>query len=45
MRYADQRGVDTVVKQLERFVGLYGDRFKPSDRLLDMAHNNQKFYV
>ncbi len=43
-RYADSIGLDKIVKELERFTAVYGQRFKPSDALKNLAANGGKFY-
>lgn len=44
LKYADSRGINTVVDSLNRFAEKYGERFKPCNLLVTMAKNNQKFY-
>jgi 3-hydroxyacyl-CoA dehydrogenase/enoyl-CoA hydratase/3-hydroxybutyryl-CoA epimerase len=44
LRYADKIGIDNVVKKLQIFEKKFGARFMPSQILLEMAQNNQKFY-
>jgi len=45
LRYADQRGLDSVVLTLENFAGRYGERFTPSPLLKEMAAKGQRFYA
>lgn len=44
LRYADQVGIDKIVKRLKHFEEVYGARFAPCDRLLDMQRTNKTFY-
>jgi len=44
LRYADSFGIAKVVARLKEFEGKYGERFKVSKLLIDMAQNNAKFY-
>lgn len=44
LKYADALGVDHIVNSLNRLKGLYGDRFSPSQLLLDMQKNHKTFY-
>ena len=44
LRYADSLGIDYVVDQLKRFKSLYGDRFSPCQRLLDMQKSRSSFF-
>lgn len=45
LRYADSRGIDTIVGSLQKFKTKYGSRFEPSPLLLEMARGNKKFYA
>ncbi len=44
MRYADARSIANVVGRLEELQALYGERFKPSDILVEMDKKGKKFY-
>lgn len=44
LKYADARGIDTVVEGLKRFEQTYGVRFKPSEKLLEMQNTRTSFY-
>lgn len=44
LKYADELGIDYVVKQLNHLKDLYGDRFAPSKLLLEMQRVNKKFF-
>lgn len=44
LRYADMLGINYVVDQLKHLHELYGERFAPCKRLLDMQKNNEKFF-
>jgi 3-hydroxyacyl-CoA dehydrogenase/enoyl-CoA hydratase/3-hydroxybutyryl-CoA epimerase len=44
LRYADERGVDQVVKRLDSFQEIYGARFAPSALLRTMAAQHKTFY-
>lgn len=44
LRYADELGINYVVDHLQQFQKKYGDRFAPSNYLLEMQRNNKKFY-
>jgi len=43
LRYADNRGIDEVVKRLQEF-SKHGSRFEVSKLLLEMAQSGKKFY-
>lgn len=44
LRYADQFGIKHTVGRLKEFSKKYGSRFEPSQLLIDMEKNEQKFY-
>jgi len=44
LRYADNRGLDDVVKKLHELNNKHGKRYEVSKLLIDMAQNGQKFY-
>jgi 3-hydroxyacyl-CoA dehydrogenase/enoyl-CoA hydratase/3-hydroxybutyryl-CoA epimerase len=44
LRYADELGIDYVVNGLNRLKGLYGDRFAPSQLLLEMQRTHKTFF-
>ncbi len=44
MRYADSYGIKNVVSKLESYHQKYGKRFEPSNLLIEMSRNGQKFY-
>jgi 3-hydroxyacyl-CoA dehydrogenase/enoyl-CoA hydratase/3-hydroxybutyryl-CoA epimerase len=44
LRYADNRGIDEVVKKLQELNHKHGARFEVSKLLIEMAANKQKFY-
>ncbi|MEE8589379.1 MAG: 3-hydroxyacyl-CoA dehydrogenase NAD-binding domain-containing protein [Sulfurimonadaceae bacterium] len=44
LAYADERGIKGVVAKLKDLANAYGERFIPSDLLLEMAKNDTKFY-
>lgn len=44
MRYADELGADKIVKSLNELQVVHGDRFTPSQLLLDMQKDNTTFY-
>lgn len=44
LRYADELGIDYVVNGLNRLKGVYGDRFAPSQLLLDMQRTHKTFF-
>ena len=44
-RYIDTVGAATVVAQLKKYQEKLGDRFKPSDLLIEKANKNEKFYT
>lgn len=43
-RFMDTYGVAKVVDMMNQFRGKYGDRFTPTQLLVDMAKENKKFY-
>ena len=43
-RFMDTYGVDKIVEMMNQFRGKYGDRFAPTQLLVDMAKDNKKFY-
>ncbi|MDO6426544.1 fatty acid oxidation complex subunit alpha FadJ [Thalassotalea sp. 1_MG-2023] len=43
-RYMDTLGIDKVVTQLNQFKALYGDRYAPSESLVNMANQGGTFY-
>jgi 3-hydroxyacyl-CoA dehydrogenase/enoyl-CoA hydratase/3-hydroxybutyryl-CoA epimerase len=42
--YIDMVGVATFVKELDEFAAKYGERFKATDRLREMAKNGESFF-
>lgn len=44
LRYADMLGIEYVVDQLKHLQELYGERFAPCKRLLDMQAKAEKFF-
>ncbi|KIA78544.1 hypothetical protein DB43_DU00110 [Parachlamydia acanthamoebae] len=44
LRYADSRGIQTVVDRLKEFEQKEGARFSPCELLLEMAKENRNFY-
>jgi 3-hydroxyacyl-CoA dehydrogenase/enoyl-CoA hydratase/3-hydroxybutyryl-CoA epimerase len=44
MRYADALGIENVVDKLNELSTLYGERFRPSELLVQMAKEGEKFY-
>ncbi|NNL14052.1 MAG: hypothetical protein HKO82_10240, partial [Acidimicrobiia bacterium] len=42
--WVDQVGVDTVVEQLRDLTGTHGDRFSPSQMLVEMAEKGDSFF-
>lgn len=44
LHYVDSLGVKNVVSKLEAFSKVYGERFKPSNRLRQMAEEGRSFY-
>ena len=40
----DTYGVAKIVDMMNQFRGKYGDRFTPTQLLVDMAKDNKKFY-
>lgn len=43
-RFMDTYGVAKIVDMMNQFRGKYGDRFTPTQLLVDMAKDNKKFY-
>ena len=43
-RYADERGIQSIVDSLQSLVDTNGERFKPADLLVDMSKSNTTFY-
>lgn len=43
LRYADQRGIDTILQSLNRFSEKYGNRFRPCALLTRMSAEKRKF--
>ncbi len=43
-RYMDQLGIKRVVELLDEHSDKYGERFKPCDKLVAMANEDQSFY-
>jgi 3-hydroxyacyl-CoA dehydrogenase/enoyl-CoA hydratase/3-hydroxybutyryl-CoA epimerase len=44
LRYADSLGIENVVARLKEFSKKYGNRFEPSELLVQMEKDRQKFY-
>ncbi len=44
LRYMDDRGAATIVRDLEHYASRLGDRFAPAGLLVEMARTNRKFY-
>ncbi|MBT4989815.1 MAG: fatty-acid oxidation protein subunit alpha [Rickettsiales bacterium] len=44
LRYADNRGIANIVRELENFTRDVSARYKPTKLLIEMASNNQTFY-
>ncbi|MDO6705150.1 fatty acid oxidation complex subunit alpha FadJ [Photobacterium sp. 1_MG-2023] len=44
-RYMDQLGAKRVVELLNEHVDKYGERFRPCERLLQMAQDDQRYYA
>jgi 3-hydroxyacyl-CoA dehydrogenase/enoyl-CoA hydratase/3-hydroxybutyryl-CoA epimerase len=44
LRYADSLGAAKIVERLEEYSKVHGERFVPSERLLQMAKANEWFY-
>jgi 3-hydroxyacyl-CoA dehydrogenase/enoyl-CoA hydratase/3-hydroxybutyryl-CoA epimerase len=44
MRYADSLGIQNIVEKLNKFSEVYGERFRPSELLFEMAKEGEKFY-
>ena len=44
LRYVDSIGVDKVVEKIEVLENTYGERFKPSELLLEMRKRKATFY-
>jgi 3-hydroxyacyl-CoA dehydrogenase/enoyl-CoA hydratase/3-hydroxybutyryl-CoA epimerase len=45
LKYADKIGVKTIVEKLAGYAKKYGDRFAPSNSLMEMANSGKRFYV
>ncbi|MBK1880332.1 3-hydroxyacyl-CoA dehydrogenase NAD-binding domain-containing protein [Pelagicoccus mobilis] len=45
LRYADERGLSDVCRSLERLEKKYGERYHPSDLLLEMEKTGRRFYA
>ncbi len=43
-RYIDKLSTDKLVERLNHYSNIYGERFKPCDKLLDMATTGARFY-
>ncbi len=43
-RYIDSLGADQLVEQLNYYANIYGERFKPCDKLLEMAATGARFH-
>ena len=44
LKYADAMGIEKVHLSLIHLAERYGERFEPSDLIIDMAQNNETFY-
>ncbi|MCH8165382.1 MAG: enoyl-CoA hydratase/isomerase family protein [Planctomycetes bacterium] len=44
LRYADQRGIDEIMRRLSEFAATFGDRFKPAPLIEKIAGNGGHFY-
>ena len=44
LKYADSRGIRSIVSQLDVYESKYGKRFKPSDSLIQMVQEGKDFY-
>lgn len=44
LRYADDQGIDKIVKQLQDYEQKYGSRFRPAGLLLKMKEEGKAFY-
>ncbi len=44
LKYADNYGIKEILSKLQEFETKFGSRYKPSDLLINMVKNNQKFY-
>lgn len=44
LRYADQRGLASMVERMEAFATRFGDRFVPAPLLKEMAAKGERFY-
>ncbi|MGB5444378.1 MAG: 3-hydroxyacyl-CoA dehydrogenase NAD-binding domain-containing protein, partial [Psychromonas sp.] len=44
LKYADNRGISSICDRLNALAGLYGERFRPAQLLVEKAANKQKFY-
>lgn len=45
LKYADELGIDYIVSKLLEFEKRHGERFKPSQLLLDLQKNKKTFYT
>ena len=43
-RYVDQKGASAIVQRLRRLIGRCGDRFTPTERLMQQAADSHSFY-
>jgi 3-hydroxyacyl-CoA dehydrogenase len=43
-RFIDTYGITNIVDLMNTYRGKYGDRFAPTQLLVDMAKDNKKFY-
>ncbi len=44
LRYADKLGINYIVNQLKRYKELYGERFVPCKKLLEMQRSGESFF-
>ncbi|MBA3815331.1 MAG: enoyl-CoA hydratase/isomerase family protein [Parachlamydiaceae bacterium] len=44
LRYADQVGIDKVVERLKHFENVYGSRFAPCNKLIEMQREKKNFF-
>ena len=44
LRYADALGLPLVLENIQRFHKEYGQRYAPSDKLIEMVERKQTFY-
>ena len=44
LKYADSQGIKDIVSQLDVYESKYGNRFKPSESLIQMVQEGKKFY-